>query len=383
MPRLMKKLPKIDCSLLRDLTHQELEQFVYVGVDQCDAPTKLKNLNLIDKSKKMNGEQFSRLLMYRLQNELSEVRYTIWFIGDFTGADLIPIVEDPKHELHDQVVAYFRNANDRLMRARFDRLERDKRRDLKEWENPSEIPEKSDRLTPLTSTEQYEVLLFCTLENDAKVQGNTLISRSMLDADYTRGGLTTTHLLTSADVTIDRVLDASRQHPKIALIHGCGHGVTWEILNGRQPILSISDSVSMKVTEIVSSRFIHLLSCETATELGPDLIAKGATAFFGYVNIITKTGGTQAILSEHDHLLDRALVNGLTVEQSVQEFSNRLVDAINVLRRTGTSDEIAEFCGFHDNFRWDALDPTARLRPAGQQLALLPETSGPEPSPPC
>ena len=66
---------------------------------------------------------------------------------------------------------------------------------------------------------------------------------------------------------------------KTKYITGSGHGDTNTFFGFKQtPILKIN-AYSPKQ---IRGKIIHLLSCYTAHELGPDLIAKGCVAFFGY-----------------------------------------------------------------------------------------------------
>lgn len=61
----------------------------------------------------------------------------------------------------------------------------------------------------------------------------------------------------------------------------------------------------------VKGKIIHLLSCKTAGKLGPDLIKKGALAFFGYSKNFTFRVGLEAVFFQCDSEIDRALADGL------------------------------------------------------------------------
>jgi hypothetical protein len=61
----------------------------------------------------------------------------------------------------------------------------------------------------------------------------------------------------------------------------------------------------------VKGKIIHLLSCKTAQELGPDLIKKGACAYFGYYENFTITWNHPDVFWKCDSSIDLALCNGL------------------------------------------------------------------------
>jgi hypothetical protein len=67
--------------------------------------------------------------------------------------------------------------------------------------------------------------------------------------------------------------------PAVDYITGVGHGV-YDTFTGHQ------GDVVLRVGEYqaaeVSGKIVHLLSCQTARELGPDLVRHGCAAFFGY-----------------------------------------------------------------------------------------------------
>jgi len=61
----------------------------------------------------------------------------------------------------------------------------------------------------------------------------------------------------------------------------------------------------------VKGKIIHLLSCKTAQELGPDLIKKGACAYFGYYENFTITWNHPEVFWKCDSSIDLALCRGL------------------------------------------------------------------------
>jgi hypothetical protein len=61
----------------------------------------------------------------------------------------------------------------------------------------------------------------------------------------------------------------------------------------------------------VKGAIIHLLSCKTAQQLGPDLIKKGACAYFGYFENFTITWAHPTVFWKCDSAIDFALCRGL------------------------------------------------------------------------
>lgn len=61
----------------------------------------------------------------------------------------------------------------------------------------------------------------------------------------------------------------------------------------------------------VRSKIIHLLSCKTAQKLGPDLVKKGACAYFGYFENFTITWNHPTAFWKCDSSIDIALCGGL------------------------------------------------------------------------
>ena len=61
----------------------------------------------------------------------------------------------------------------------------------------------------------------------------------------------------------------------------------------------------------VKDTIIHLLSCKTAQQLGPDLVRNGACAYFGYFENFTITWDHPNVFWICDSVIDRALCIGL------------------------------------------------------------------------
>jgi len=68
----------------------------------------------------------------------------------------------------------------------------------------------------------------------------------------------------------------------------------------------------------VKGKIIHLLSCKTARELGPDLVKKGACAYFGYFENFTITWNHPNVFWKCDSSIDLALCRGLNATQAAK-----------------------------------------------------------------
>ena len=69
--------------------------------------------------------------------------------------------------------------------------------------------------------------------------------------------------------------------------------------------------------EEVEGKVVHLLSCQTAAELGPDFVTNGCRAYFGYREIFSFSLEPHLtdIFLECDSEIDLAFADGLTAEE--------------------------------------------------------------------
>lgn len=114
----------------------------------------------------------------------------------------------------------------------------------------------------------------------------------------------------------------------IRLIIGMGHG-DYDHFTGH--LGEVVLEVGKYDAAIVRGRIIHLLSCRTAGKLGPDLIASGATAFFGYSGAFTFLFGYESVFFECVSEVDRALAEGAnaaTVHARTSEAFDRQIDLL-------------------------------------------------------
>jgi hypothetical protein len=104
--------------------------------------------------------------------------------------------------------------------------------------------------------------------------------------------------------------EAEVQRAGVKLITGMGHGdydqftghlgdVIWEIGKYR--------------ANEVKNKIVHLLSCRTASKLGPDIVVNGALAFFGYLEDFVFHVDHESVFFQCASEIDLALADGLSV----------------------------------------------------------------------
>lgn len=122
----------------------------------------------------------------------------------------------------------------------------------------------------------------------------------------------------------------------VKYITGVGHG-SEDTFTGDQgtPIFSVGNYNQ----EESNDKIIHFLSCQTAIELGCDLVRHGCRAFFGYDDNFTFVMKTADIFFECDSAIDRAFADGKNAEEVynstkeiyenlIQECSDKWIEAL-------------------------------------------------------
>lgn len=117
----------------------------------------------------------------------------------------------------------------------------------------------------------------------------------------------------------------------VEYITGVGHGYYDEFTGHWHATILKVDEYHPKE---VSGKIIHLLSCRTGGELGPDLINNGAKAYFGYSENFKFTLKYADIFFECDAAIDKGLADGLTAEEVHEKvtalFQERIDDLAEV-----------------------------------------------------
>ncbi len=88
----------------------------------------------------------------------------------------------------------------------------------------------------------------------------------------------------------------------------------------------------------VSGKVAHFLSCLTAQQLGPDFVAHGCRAYFGYdQNFVVVFGGYENYFFECDSAIDLGFADGLTAAEVYNKAAALYQQRAAELRATGTS----------------------------------------------
>lgn len=96
--------------------------------------------------------------------------------------------------------------------------------------------------------------------------------------------------------------------PNVVFMTGVGHG-SYDTYTGDhfEPIFTVGDYSP----EESNGKIVHFLSCQTAARLGPDFVAHGCRAYFGYDENFTFMLDVADVFFECDSEIDRAIAEGL------------------------------------------------------------------------
>ncbi len=107
--------------------------------------------------------------------------------------------------------------------------------------------------------------------------------------------------------------------PDVVLVSASGHGTPEQFTGqAREALLQIGAYDPAEP----SGKIIHLLACFTGQALGPDLVANGCDAFFGYDTAFVFPLGNPAVFLECDAVIDREIAAGCTA-RAVYERAHR------------------------------------------------------------
>ncbi|HJQ23830.1 MAG TPA: hypothetical protein VKA60_07920 [Blastocatellia bacterium] len=153
------------------------------------------------------------------------------------------------------------------------------------------------------------------------------------------------------------------RQPHIVYITGIGHGA-YDSFTG--DFYEVIFSVGNYSQEESQKKIVHFISCETARDLGPDFVAHGCIAYFGYDENFTFQLDIADIFFECDSEIDRGLASGLTAAEVHERVVALFNQHINALRANGDLYKAATLEFDRDHLRspvsgpqWG--DPQARL----------------------
>lgn len=121
---------------------------------------------------------------------------------------------------------------------------------------------------------------------------------------------------------------------RVVYISGLGHG-SYTAFTGHN-FNHILDAGAYDSLE-VSNKVIHLLSCETARDLGPNTVSKGAKAFVGYTENFVFDWTNSNMYWKCDSQFDLSMAAGKTVEQAIADTVAQFNTAINSVPGTQTA----------------------------------------------
>lgn len=125
--------------------------------------------------------------------------------------------------------------------------------------------------------------------------------------------------------------------PNVVYLTGVGHGFPNSYTGDNlDPIFSVGNFSP----EEAAGKIVHFLSCETAAGLGPEFVAKGCRAYFGYSDNFTYPPNLQETFFDCDSEIDRGFANGLTADQVYQNVQARFLEHIDRLKSTGDSGDL-------------------------------------------
>lgn len=98
----------------------------------------------------------------------------------------------------------------------------------------------------------------------------------------------------------------------VVYLTGAGHG-SHTTYKGHyyEPIFQVGNFS----TEESDNKIVHFLSCQTGRDLGPDFVAHGCRAYFGYDEDFVFIMEDSEVFFECDSEIDRAFADGLTARQ--------------------------------------------------------------------
>jgi hypothetical protein len=153
--------------------------------------------------------------------------------------------------------------------------------------------------------------------------------------------------------------------PEITFITGEGHGNDDTFMG--QHNATIFQAGHLAVLQ-AQGKIVHLLACDTARTLGPDFVANGCRAFFGYDDLFTYAPEDQDIFFECDSEIDRALADGLTAAEAFQHVQDCVAQRVADLNALGAVNEAAMLQDSFNGLRCPSSpgsgnfgDPTAKL----------------------
>lgn len=156
-----------------------------------------------------------------------------------------------------------------------------------------------------------------------------------------------------SDDSRPNVAEALRQQQG-GYITGSGHGFPDQFTGAQQqPVVRVGQYAAVEVT----GKIVHLLACECAAQLGPDLVSNGCKAFFGYDEVFTFPFANPTPFLECDSAIDLALTNGGTAGDAYDAAITAFNERIARLKRAGDVHHAAMLERNRDHLCAPSVDP--------------------------
>ena len=118
----------------------------------------------------------------------------------------------------------------------------------------------------------------------------------------------------------------------VRYITGVGHGSPDTFTGNYGEVIFSCGKYSDKEA---NGKIVHLISCETAQLLGPEFVANGCRAYFGYDENFAFQMDTIDVFMECDSEIDRGFANGLNAGEVYTSAINLFNKYISQLRASG------------------------------------------------
>lgn len=149
----------------------------------------------------------------------------------------------------------------------------------------------------------------------------------------------------------------SDQDPEVKLLTGVGHGTSTSFMGYNfEDIYAVGSYGKGEV----AGKIAHFLSCNTASQLGPDFVSNGCLAFIGYDDNFMFDPNSADVFFECDGEIDRALADGLNVGDAMARakalFTQRIGELGNTYAGSMLATNLACLRSPVDGSQWGRVD---------------------------
>jgi hypothetical protein len=141
--------------------------------------------------------------------------------------------------------------------------------------------------------------------------------------------------------------------PDVRLLTLSGHGLEDRVL-GQAGVLLQAGRVQAAA---VRGKIVHLLACKSGSQLGPDLVAIGCAAFFGYSDDFAFPLARSRDFLECDAAIDEGFARGLNADDVFRLAIRRFNRKIAELRQAGEGFRASLLENNRDRLCAPTLDP--------------------------